>query len=153
MGRPLPSEDHPSRYRTGSFIMRRVHSIICRCFSCDRSKFRSETRSLALWTLVLVSSFAKSSLLPPGQPDTIRSIDVRELIRPISPHIGMGLDGVEIFTNSSGSHHELRKLHRRIDLIREATQKVRYPLTLSIIPDVRTPAAWGYLSVREPTRM
>lgn len=37
----------------------------------------------------------------------------------------MGLDGVEIFTNSSGSHHELRKLTTRIDLIREATQKVR----------------------------
>jgi hypothetical protein len=36
----------------------------------------------------------------------------------------MGLDGVEIFTNSSGSHHELRKLHTRIDLIKEATQKV-----------------------------
>lgn len=34
----------------------------------------------------------------------------------------MGLDGVEIFTNSSGSHHELRKLDRRIDLIRGATQ-------------------------------
>lgn len=36
----------------------------------------------------------------------------------------MGLDGVEIFTNSSGSHHELRKLHKRIELIKEATQKV-----------------------------
>ncbi|KAJ9110837.1 glutamine-dependent NAD(+) synthetase [Naganishia cerealis] len=36
----------------------------------------------------------------------------------------MGLDGVEIFTNSSASHHELRKLHTRIDLIREATEKL-----------------------------
>lgn len=36
----------------------------------------------------------------------------------------MGLDGVEIITNSSGSHHELRKLYRRIDLIKEATLKV-----------------------------
>lgn len=36
----------------------------------------------------------------------------------------MGLDGVEIFTNSSGSHHELRKLSVRIDLIKEATLKV-----------------------------
>jgi hypothetical protein len=36
----------------------------------------------------------------------------------------MGLDGVEIFTNSSGSHHELRKLDRRIELIKEATLKV-----------------------------
>jgi len=36
----------------------------------------------------------------------------------------MGLDGVEIFTNSSGSHHELRKLHTRVDLIKEATLKL-----------------------------
>ena len=42
-----------------------------------------------------------------------------------SPHIQMGLDGVEIFTNSSGSHHELRKLYKRIELMKEATQKVR----------------------------
>lgn len=42
----------------------------------------------------------------------------------ISPHILMGLDGVEIFTNSSGSHHELRKLYTRVELIKEATLKV-----------------------------
>lgn len=46
-----------------------------------------------------------------------------ELFTPNSPHIGMSLDGVEIITNSSGSHHELRKLHTRINLIREATTK------------------------------
>ncbi|KII85887.1 hypothetical protein PLICRDRAFT_44308 [Plicaturopsis crispa FD-325 SS-3] len=47
-----------------------------------------------------------------------------ELFTPASPHVLMGLDGVEIFTNSSGSHHELRKLHTRIDLIKEATTKL-----------------------------
>ncbi|CAK5267570.1 unnamed protein product [Mycena citricolor] len=36
----------------------------------------------------------------------------------------MGLDGVEIFTNSSGSHHELRKLYTRVELIKEATLKL-----------------------------
>ncbi|KAG1224932.1 hypothetical protein G6F68_020024 [Rhizopus microsporus] len=36
----------------------------------------------------------------------------------------MGLDGVEIFSNSSGSHHELRKLDTRINLIRAATERV-----------------------------
>nr|XP_014343976.1 PREDICTED: glutamine-dependent NAD(+) synthetase [Latimeria chalumnae] len=40
-----------------------------------------------------------------------------------SSHIGMGLDGVEIFTNSSGSHHELRKAHLRVDLVKSATVK------------------------------
>ncbi|KAI8865593.1 carbon-nitrogen hydrolase [Ramicandelaber brevisporus] len=46
-----------------------------------------------------------------------------ELFAPQSPHIAMSLDGVDIFTNSSGSHHELRKLHRRVELMREATAK------------------------------
>lgn len=45
-----------------------------------------------------------------------------------SPHILMGLDGVEIFTNSSGSHHELRKLNTRVNLISQATEKVLPPL-------------------------
>ena len=42
-----------------------------------------------------------------------------------SPHIAMGLDGVEIFTNGSGSHHQLRKLNVRVDLITSATSKVK----------------------------
>ncbi|KAJ5320471.1 hypothetical protein N7508_000754 [Penicillium antarcticum] len=46
-----------------------------------------------------------------------------ELFTPNSPHINMGLNGVEIFTNSSGSHHSLRKLNERIALISEATRK------------------------------
>ena len=46
-----------------------------------------------------------------------------ELFTPDAPHILMGLDGVEVFTNSSGSHHELRKLNTRINLILEATRK------------------------------
>jgi len=29
----------------------------------------------------------------------------------------MGLDGVEIFTNSCGSHRELRKLYTRVELV------------------------------------
>ena len=46
-----------------------------------------------------------------------------ELFTADAPHIQMGLNGVEIFTNSSGSHHELRKLNTRISLILEATRK------------------------------
>lgn len=46
-----------------------------------------------------------------------------ELFTPESPHIQMALGGVEIFTNSSGSHHELRKLNTRMELITEATKK------------------------------
>ncbi|KAM4846563.1 glutamine-dependent NAD(+) synthetase isoform 2-T2 [Thomomys bottae] len=46
-----------------------------------------------------------------------------ELWTPHSPHIDMGLDGVEVFTNASGSHHVLRKAHARVDLVTMATTK------------------------------
>ena len=46
-----------------------------------------------------------------------------ELFTPNAPHGQMSLNGIEIFTNSSGSHHELRKLKTRYDLINEATRK------------------------------
>ncbi|GAA5917535.1 hypothetical protein JCM6882_001721, partial [Rhodosporidiobolus microsporus] len=56
--------------------------------------------------------------------DTCIGVEMcEELFTPAAPHIEMALDGVEIFTNSSGSHHELRKLRTRIDLIKEATLK------------------------------
>ena len=41
-----------------------------------------------------------------------------------SPHVDMGLDGVEIFTNSSASYHELRKADHRVNLVKSATTKV-----------------------------
>jgi len=45
----------------------------------------------------------------------------------------MSLDGVEIITNGSGSHHELRKSYVRVDLIKSATMKVLlYFTTLNI---------------------
>ncbi len=40
---------------------------------------------------------------------------------PAAPHSRLALCGVEIFSNGSGSHHQLRKLHTRVDLIRGAT--------------------------------
>ncbi|XP_057696244.1 glutamine-dependent NAD(+) synthetase-like isoform X2 [Corythoichthys intestinalis] len=46
-----------------------------------------------------------------------------ELWCPSSPHSQMGLDGVEIFTNSSASHHELCKADQRLNLIKSATTK------------------------------
>ncbi|KND00979.1 NAD+ synthetase [Spizellomyces punctatus DAOM BR117] len=56
--------------------------------------------------------------------DTVLGTELcEELFTPDSPHTHQALDGVEIFTNSSGSHHEFRKLHTRINLIQGATQK------------------------------
>lgn len=59
-----------------------------------------------------------------------------------SPHIDMGLDGVEIFTNASGSHHVLRKAHARVDLVTMATTKVGVGLGRQ-----STPAPWAERSV------
>ncbi|KAG1675369.1 hypothetical protein FOA52_012288 [Chlamydomonas sp. UWO 241] len=46
-----------------------------------------------------------------------------ELFTPRAPHIDLALSGVEIFSNGSGSHHQLRKLDQRLDLIQGATAK------------------------------
>lgn len=57
-------------------------------------------------------------------PDTcIGAETCEELFTPAAPHIAMSLDGVEIITNSSASHFELRKLDTRLKLILEATRK------------------------------
>ena len=48
-----------------------------------------------------------------------------ELFAPDSPHIYLNLDGIEIIANGSASHHELRKLDTRIELIRSATAKAK----------------------------
>ena len=46
-----------------------------------------------------------------------------ELFTPNSPHITLALNGAEIITNGSGSHHNLRKLNKRLQLITSATSK------------------------------
>lgn len=57
-------------------------------------------------------------------PDTCVGAETcEELFTPAAPHIPMSLDGVEIFTNSSGSHFTLQKLDRRLQLISEGTRK------------------------------
>ncbi|XP_060117509.1 glutamine-dependent NAD(+) synthetase isoform X3 [Heteronotia binoei] len=60
-----------------------------------------------------------------------------ELWTPNSPHIEMGIDGVEIFTNSSASHHVLRKAHTRVDLVNSAMTKEVLVATLDL-EDVRS---------------
>lgn len=34
---------------------------------------------------------------------------------PLAPHISLAMMGVEIFSNGSGSHHQLRKLNTRCE--------------------------------------
>jgi len=54
---------------------------------------------------------------------TVSAETCEELFTARSPHIALGLDGVDILGNGSGSHHQLRKLNTRVDLICEATAK------------------------------
>lgn len=56
--------------------------------------------------------------------DTSMGIETcEELFTSNAPHIEQALAGAEIFSNASGSHHNLRKLDKRLSLIREACQK------------------------------
>ncbi|XP_065829561.1 glutamine-dependent NAD(+) synthetase-like isoform X2 [Oscarella lobularis] len=56
--------------------------------------------------------------------DTCIGIEIcQELFDTASRHAEMALDGVEIITNSSGSHHSLRKLDFRVNLVEMATAK------------------------------
>lgn len=89
----------------------------------------------ARWILASDVRLAKNYLLHKGM-DPVWENDGLPLLtytNYISPHISMGLDGVEIFTNSSGSHHELRKLNTRVDLIKAATAKVKPPMQSSCV--------------------
>eukprot|EP01118_Nematostelium_gracile_P018304 TRINITY_DN809_c0_g1_i1.p1 TRINITY_DN809_c0_g1~~TRINITY_DN809_c0_g1_i1.p1 ORF type:complete len:696 (+),score=93.52 TRINITY_DN809_c0_g1_i1:55-2142(+) len=53
----------------------------------------------------------------------VSSETCEELFTPRSPHIEMGLNGVEILGNGSASHGELAKLHKRVSLMQSASEK------------------------------
>lgn len=75
-------------------------------------------RELTKQVKVPIGIFAISTL------DTaVASETCEELFTPMAPHIQLSLDGVEIIANGSGSHHQLRKLDKRIDLVKGATSK------------------------------
>lgn len=40
-------------------------------------------------------------------------LSLQELFVPLAPHINLAMMGVEVFSNGSGSHHQLRKLNTR----------------------------------------
>lgn len=81
-------------------------------------------------TLPLMVTSALSQKTVPFGDAVVQTDDTRlgmetceEMFTPDAPHVAMLLDGVEIFTNLSGLHHELRKLNTRMELITEATKK------------------------------
>jgi hypothetical protein len=63
-----------------------------------------------------------------------------------APHISLALAGVEIISNGSGSHHQLRKLNTRLDLMRSATAKaggVYLYANQQVRVRARASEAWG----------
>nr|XP_035923653.1 glutamine-dependent NAD(+) synthetase isoform X2 [Halichoerus grypus] len=100
-------------------------SVVFSAFSLEDSG-----RPAPRWRLPLLGSQTVSlETVPFGDAvlatwDTCIGSEIcEELWTPHSPHVDMGLDGVEIFTNASGSHHVLRKAHARVDLVTMATTK------------------------------
>lgn len=96
-----------------------------RWFSSWKKRFQVEDYYLPRF----IQQITKQTLVPFGEAclalkDTVLAAEMcEELFTPNSPHIAMALSGVEIFTNGSGSHHQLRKLHKRVDLIVNGMQR------------------------------
>jgi len=124
-------------------LNRRILGIRPKLYLANDGNYR-ETRWFSEWSASSSEKLESFYLprrvlakLPEGHPTTvpignfvIRAADTvvgsetcEELFTPNAPHITMSLDGVEIITNGSGSHHQLRKLSKRIDLIKSATVK------------------------------
>lgn len=77
----------------------------------------------------MISEITGQKIVPIGDAviatkDTCIGYEIcEELWNPQSPHIAMGLSGVEIMINSSGSYMQLRKAFITTDLIKNATHK------------------------------
>ncbi len=105
---------------------------------CDDGNYR-ETRWFTAWTKTrqvedfylprIIRGVTGQTTVPFGDgvvatQDTVIGYEIcEEMWNPQSSHIDMGLDGVEIIVNSSGSYMELRKAYVSVDLVRGATAK------------------------------
>lgn len=96
-----------------------------RWFTSWKKRFQVEQYYLPRF----IQDITKQTTVPFGEAclalkDTVLAVEMcEELFTPDSPHITYALNGVEIFTNGSGSHHQLRKLHKRVELIVNGMQR------------------------------
>ncbi|KAF6029406.1 hypothetical protein EB796_012285 [Bugula neritina] len=126
-------------YNCRVFILnKRILLIRPKIFLCDDGNYR-EPRWFTAWSRLqqveehylpgIIRAITDQSTVPFGDAvistrDTCLGSEIcEELWSPASRHIEMSLDGVEIITNGSGSHHQLRKGYVRRDLIKSATMK------------------------------
>jgi NAD+ synthase (glutamine-hydrolysing) len=76
-------------------------------------------------------------------PDTAIGVETcEELFTPMNPSTFLGLNGAEVFLNSSASHGQIRKLSERLDLIANCTRKLGgiyvYSNMIGVDGDART---------------
>jgi NAD+ synthase (glutamine-hydrolysing) len=135
----MPVMHNGVRYNCRVFVFnRQILLVRPKMFLAQDGNYR-EMRYFACWT----RGYSTETMILPecvsvvtGQTQTsfgcavLQFADVsfgvetcEELFTPDSPHIALALDGVEIIGNGSGSHHQLRKLDTRLDLICAAMAK------------------------------
>ena len=136
LGLPVRHRGNPFNTRVVA-LNKQVLAIRPKIWLCNDGNYR-EMRYFTAWKRHLVESYTLPEVIRRihGQREVVigdivfDTLDAsfttetcEELWTPDSPHAEYTLDGVEIILNSSGSHHELRKLDTRINLILEATAK------------------------------
>lgn len=135
----LPLEHKGVRYNCRAFCLdRRILLLRPKTDMADDGNYR-ETRYFATWKHpnqleeallpYCITRVTGQKTVPIGDAflqfaDTsLASETCEELFTAAAPNIKLALNGVEIIGNGSGSHHELRKLNRRLELMRGATSK------------------------------
>jgi len=105
---------------------------------CDDGIYR-ESRYFTAWTRKftleelalprIITEVTGQTTVPIGDgvlalKDTVLGYEIcEELWNPAATHIDLGLDGVEIIVNGSGSYMQLRKAYVAVELVRSATLK------------------------------
>eukprot|EP01124_Arcella_intermedia_P021625 TRINITY_DN3064_c0_g1_i3.p1 TRINITY_DN3064_c0_g1~~TRINITY_DN3064_c0_g1_i3.p1 ORF type:complete len:865 (-),score=231.12 TRINITY_DN3064_c0_g1_i3:2-2596(-) len=135
----MPVFHHNVRYNCRVFLLnRKIVMIRPKLALADDGNYR-EARWFTAWQHRfqveeyylprIVRSITGQTTVPIGDccialDDTALAPETcEELFTPNAPHIPLSLDGIEIITNGSGSHHQLRKLNTRVELMRSATSK------------------------------
>lgn len=120
------------------FYNRKVLLIRPKTMLCEDGNYR-ESRWFSPWRKGrvledyylprMISAYTGQTVVPFGDgvistKDTCIGFEIcEELWNPQSTHIAMGLDGVELIVNGSGSYMELRKAYVTVDLVKSATMK------------------------------
>jgi len=136
LGLPVRHNGNPFNARVIA-LNKKIIAVRPKIWLCNDGNYR-EMRYFTAWKVRKVETYTLPEIIQniQGQVETrigdvicealdasFTSETCEELWTPDSPHAQYSLQGVEIILNSSGSHHELRKLDTRVKLIVDATAK------------------------------